>query len=399
MNISNFIDNVVEDYKNELYTDYKNIYNDIYEFINKSDKIILFGGTVLNCLFTKEHKIYKDNTLYDIDTLSYDPINVGKSLVKFLQKKGHKYIQFSKSAIDNVFNIRINFRNLVDIGYTEVHLFKKLVTLRNTYDSKVYANEFVNSVPVCFIFFALYKELGSFILSSHRWNKVYERYSLFIDNVVDQKLFNHAKYVKSNVSEEDSNLILELYNNIKDDDNLVIGGKLAFEKIMGNINEDFTNSYLYNSLIVCTTDYDAVLNKIQHLISINNLDVKINTFTSKISSNVVISRNGNDLMKIMHNNNYCCSYFTYKKKIKYATFVSLITILTNNMIIDDINKYGEYIHLIKRIHEVYFEKFKKYNQKFMNKTCYGNVTTIEDLRIRFWKTSVNDTIIMKSDMN
>lgn len=391
MSINNIIEDIVNDYKHNQAIDYSKIYNDIYKFFEKED-VIVFGGAALNVLLPNSKKIYNTNSIYDIDILTYKPIVVGKKLVEYLHNKGHKYIQFSRSPVEKVFNVKITFRNIIDIGYIDKEIYDKLVILFNRDKKKLNYDFKYKIAPQVYLMFALYRELSTPERSLYRWTKIFSRYELFLETFI--KNHNNIREVSYYPKNNNS----ELYQNIFDvivNEECVISGLKGFQYLTQN---KFTcdNNDLYNKLIISAIKPDTILKKLKKIIKDNRLIIIEHKYnTNKIPGHYSLMKGNFEVLKIIDNSNNCCS-FVETNHIKVGSFVTIMTDLLYDLL-NNINYYDYYIKLFNN-----FLKFFKRNKKiitvdkFLNTSCYGIVENIDIMRIKHWHKPYNENIILKT---
>lgn len=390
MSINNIIEDIVNDYKHNLAIDYSKIYADIFNFFEKED-VIVFGGAALNLLLPTSKKIYNNNSIYDIDVLTYKPIVLGKKLVDYLHKKGHKYIQFSRSPVEKVFNVKITFRNIIDIGYIDKDIYDKLVILFNQ-DKKKFGYDFKYKIaPQVYLMFALYRELSIPETSLYRWTKIFSRYELFLDtfkkNNIQEEVLNYSKNNNTKLYEDIFDIIVK--------EECVISGVKGFQYLSQN-KFSCDNNDLYNKLIISAIKPNNIIIKLKSIIKSNNLVVIEHKYnTTKMPCYHSIMRGNFEILKIIDNSNNCCSYVEIKH-IKVGTFVTIMTHLLYDLM-NNIKLKDYYIQLFNNFLYFYTKNKKIITvEKFLNTSCYGIVQNIDIMRIKHWNKSENENIILKT---
>ncbi len=101
----------------------------IEEYIKQHNRKI-YGGTALNMLLPKQHKIYKRNTLPDYDFFSPDPWVDAVQLADLLYKAGYKYTETKAGIHKGTFKVFANFWPVADITYLPLDLYDQVPTLK-----------------------------------------------------------------------------------------------------------------------------------------------------------------------------------------------------------------------------------------------------------------------------
>jgi len=155
---------------------YYSIFETAYQYLVSKD-ILLYGGTALNELLPDKMKIYKVNSLPDIDIFSKNAHELAKRLVKHFISKGFssKTTSLTEALHEGTYKVFVDGVPVVDISNI-THAEYKVLYMNSTI-SKTYSVRVVNPQFIRMSLHLIMSKAESDSL--RRWEKVLNRMNLF----------------------------------------------------------------------------------------------------------------------------------------------------------------------------------------------------------------------------
>ena len=155
------------------YKKYVGLFDDVVAFL-KQKKVLLYGGAAINELLPKSLKIYKDETLPDIDIFCVEGKKVAESVVKHFKKKGYTFTSASEALYPGTFKVYAEGMQVLDVTSLSKNAFKRLSN-----GGHVLGNG-LKTVDPEFLRMTLHIMLSQ-PRDSHRWSKVLTRTVAFYE--------------------------------------------------------------------------------------------------------------------------------------------------------------------------------------------------------------------------
>jgi len=151
----------------------KDIVSIVENFLIKN-QLLCYGGTAINNLLPKKYRFYSDDKdIPDYDFFSTTPIKHAKKLADEFYENGFSDVEAKVGVHNGTYKVFVNFIGIADITYIEPEIFKNL-------KSESIEKENILYVPSNYLLMMMYKELSSPEGNISRWEKVFNRFSLFI---------------------------------------------------------------------------------------------------------------------------------------------------------------------------------------------------------------------------
>lgn len=165
--IEKIVEQKADEIENNNYQKYKTIFDMTIRFLQKKE-LLLYGGFAINELMPASLKIYKKNTLPDIDFFTYKPKEIATYLVKQFRNAGYDTSSFSEALHPGTFKVFVHGLQVADITGVSKTAFQRL-----SKDSVKGAS----GLPIVdpqYLRMTLHV-LMSQAIDSHRWPKVFAR--------------------------------------------------------------------------------------------------------------------------------------------------------------------------------------------------------------------------------
>lgn len=163
----------------EKYEEFKHLFEDVKEFIIKK-KRILYGGTALNEMLSKNKKFYKETQLPDYDVFTPTPKKDSLELARFLKKRGYNYIEIKPGFWHKgTFKVFAEFQPLVDFTFVRRKFYNFLLEQEKKNPHQNQSDPKLLNVPPLLLLYSFYKELSRPKGSLYRLKKVFSRFKIF----------------------------------------------------------------------------------------------------------------------------------------------------------------------------------------------------------------------------
>lgn len=107
----------------------KGAFKIVADYIKKNQRKI-YGGTAINMLLPRGHKIYKASELPDYDFFSPDPWTDAVNIANLLYKAGHKYVQTRAGVHKGTYKVFADFWPVADVTYLPEDLYKQVGSVK-----------------------------------------------------------------------------------------------------------------------------------------------------------------------------------------------------------------------------------------------------------------------------
>lgn len=336
----------------------KKLFNLLIKFIKKN-KLILYGGTAINIYLPDNKKFYNDIDIPDYDLYTNDAIKIGKKLINLISKHNFKYVQMRQSLF-NIKTFKIFVENIPLCDITEVSDI-----YYNLYLSTSNKIQNLNILNQHILIYSMLLELSQPNLSYYRWEKVYNRYTIF-NKIYGFNNLNNIDKINNKIDIKIDNKYLDILNDLL----LIIKNNkyplMNFNAINLLYNKKLLN--FYHNLIPYITIFS--LNP-KFIIDYCSKIININIIQNE--DNIFIYLDDIFLIDIINANNTCISICSYKQytigtlfSIKYYLYKYLIFHNSNNK-----NIFEYFIYLNNKL----IKKSKCNNNCLMNIECYGNINS------------------------
>jgi len=346
------------------------LFNLLIKFI-KQNKLILYGGTAINIYLPDNKKFYNDIDIPDYDLFTDDAIKIGKKLIDLISKHNFKYVQMRQSLF-NIKTFKIFVENIPLCDITEVSNIDY-----NLYLSTSNKIQNLNILNQHVLIYSMLLELSQPNLSYYRWEKVYNRYTIF-NKIYGFNNLNKIHKINNKIDNKIDNKYLYILNDLL----LIIKNNKYPLMNLNAINLLNNNNLLnfYHKLIPYITIF--ALNP-KFIIDYCSKIININIIQNE--DNIFIYLDDIFLIDIIIANNTCisiCSYKQYNIGTLFSIKFYLYKYLIYNNYNDDINNFFKYfIYLNNKL----IKKSKCNNNCLMNIECYGNInSTLWEIRKQKW---------------
>jgi len=109
-------------------TEFRDVYNNIIDYIKRKKKII-YGGYAQNHLIKMKNKndaFYKETDLADIEFYSHEPLTDVVELCDFLHSKGFSHVEGKDGVHPETYKIFVNYQNYCDLSYMPKNVYDNL---------------------------------------------------------------------------------------------------------------------------------------------------------------------------------------------------------------------------------------------------------------------------------
>lgn len=200
----------------------KKLFDDVKLFLIKKKRII-YGGTALNEILPESKKFYKPKQLPDYDVFTPTPKQDAIELAKYLNKKGHNYIEVKKGFWHpGTFKVFAEFLPLVDFTFVRRKFYNFLLKQTETNPVKNQSDPRLKIVFPILSLWSIYKELSRPGGSLYRLKKVFTRFKVF------QKEFSIkpqvTRFSMDNMKEEHIPYIQTMRDYLKQNNIPFVGG-------------------------------------------------------------------------------------------------------------------------------------------------------------------------------
>ena len=155
------------------YKKYAGLFDAVVAFL-KRKKVLLYGGAAINELMPKALKIYKEETLPDIDIFCVDGKKVAESVVKHFKKSGYTFTSASEALHPGTYKVFAEGMQVLDVTSLSKKAFKRLGSGGHLLDNGL------RTVDPEFLRMTLHVMLSQ-PRDSHRWSKVLARTVAFYE--------------------------------------------------------------------------------------------------------------------------------------------------------------------------------------------------------------------------
>lgn len=342
----------------------------IVEKFLKKNQLLCYGGTAINNLLPKKYQFYsEDKDIPDYDFFSTTPIEHAKKIADAFYENGFSDVEAKVGVHNGTYKVFVNFIGIADITYIEPEIFRNLKAESVKVDGILY-------VPSNYLLMMMYNELSRPEGNISRWEKVFNRFSLFIKHYP-------FKYNKKCIKEEPAS-DLKIFRIIRDVG--ISQGVVFFGGYARTLYSKYDRS-LYSKL----PDF--------HMISENYKDVILNIFTKlrKHYENIQVIQHKNVGEHIPENYEIivngksvafiydvfpgvCYNYNQVEGNINVATIDTILSIyILMTYIKKDNHKLLCACRSLFRIQQKYKAKNIKILRRF-NLPCIGNQITMRDLK-------------------
>jgi hypothetical protein len=114
-------------------SEFKDVYNNILDYIKKKKKII-YGGYAQNQLIKMKNKndtFYRDTDLADIEFYSHEPLTDVVELCDLLHSKGFSHVEGKDGVHPETYKIFVNFQNYCDLSYMPKNVYDNLTYIED----------------------------------------------------------------------------------------------------------------------------------------------------------------------------------------------------------------------------------------------------------------------------
>jgi len=151
----------------------KDIVKIVETFLIKN-QLLCYGGTAINNLLPKKYRFYSDDKdIPDYDFFSTTPIKHAKQLADLFFENGFSDVEAKVGVHNGTYKVYVNFIGIADITYIEPEIFKEL-------KSESIEKQNILYVPSNYLLMMMYNELSRPEGNISRWEKVFNRFSLFV---------------------------------------------------------------------------------------------------------------------------------------------------------------------------------------------------------------------------
>jgi len=336
----------------------KKLFNLLIKFI-KFNKLILYGGTAINIYLPDNKKIYNDIDIPDYDLYTNNAIKTGKKLINLISQHNFKYVQMRQSLF-NIKTFKIFVENIPLCDITEVSNIDY-----NIYLSTSNKIQNLNILNQHLLIYNMLIELSQPNLSYYRWEKVYNRYTIF-NKIYGFNNLNNIHKINNKIDKKIDNKYLHILNDLL----IIIKNNkyplMNFNAINLLYDKNLINFYHYSIPYITTFSLNPkfIIDYCSKIININIIQNEDNIF---------IYLDDIFLIDIINANNTCISICSYKQytigtlfSIKYYLYKYLIYANSDNK-----NIFQYFIYLNNKL----IKKSKCNNNCLMNTECYGNINS------------------------
>lgn len=201
---------------------YHHLFEMAIDFL-KTQNVLLYGGYAINELMPANDKIYKKNSLPDIDVFSVFPSQVAKGLVKMFKDKGIELTNFSEALHEGTYKVFVQGIQIVDITGMSKRAFDKLRKRSVEGDSGM------RVVDPQFLRLSLHMMLSQ-TNSSDRWPKVFARLNTFYRHFPPKEC-KGAAGTSTTSSQLPEEMVAAIYKHLKQTPYVLFGSKEMQEMV------------------------------------------------------------------------------------------------------------------------------------------------------------------------
>jgi hypothetical protein len=161
------------------YKDSQGIYNVVKNFVIDKN-LVIYGGMALNELLPKSKKFYGKYDIKDIDCFSPNAKQHAIELSHLLFDRGFEYIEVKAGIHAGTFKVYSGFKSVADITQVTDVFYKYILKKARQHPTTNQSDKRLLIAPEVFLKWSLYKELSRPEGSIHRWEKIFERYLIFV---------------------------------------------------------------------------------------------------------------------------------------------------------------------------------------------------------------------------
>lgn len=346
----------------------------IVEKFLKKNQLLCYGGTAINNLLPKKYQFYnEDKDIPDYDFFSTTPIEHAKKLADIFYENGFSDVEAKAGVHNGTYKVFVNFIGIADITYIEPEIFRNLKAESVKLEGILY-------VPSNYLLMMMYNELSRPEGDISRWEKVFNRFSLFIKYY---PIKYNRKCININEKEPDKD-DLKVFRIIKD---VGISEKVVFFGGYARILYSKYDKSLYSKIPdfrIISENFDlTTFNICKELFKYyqNIKIIKNKNVGEHIPVNYEIIVNNKSVAFVYDLfPGVCYNYNTVEGNINVAT---IDTILSIYILLSYINKDKHKIlcacKSLFRIQHKYRMKNIKILKRF-NLPCIGNQITLRDLK-------------------
>lgn len=361
----------------------KNIIKIVENFISKK-KLICYGGTAINNILPKEDQFYNlDIELPDYDFFSINAINDAKELANLYYNAGYTEVEAKAGIHTGTYKVYVNFIPVADITQLNIEVFNALKKQAIKINNILYT-------PPDFLRMSMYLELSRPRGDISRWEKILKR--LFLLNKhypLNNPKCNNISFMRNfqGKKKEVNNLIYLIKKT------LVNQGVVFFGAYATSLYNYYNNTSHFDKK---SPDFDVLSEEPKKTAIILKETLEVNGYKNvkiykKPGIGEIIAQHyevvyGNDSIVYIYKPLACHSYNVIKLNnlnIKVATIDTIMSfylafIFSNRKYYDHNRIYCMAQFLFNTQN---FNRLKQFGllKRFSFK-CYGNQTTIEDIR-------------------
>ncbi len=353
------------------------VYNEIYNFIRKNNRIV-YGGYAQNSLIkvkNKEDVFYKDTDIADIEFYSPDPIGDMMDICDILKSKNYKYVEGKEGVHNETYKIFVNFINYCDISYLAPNIFNNCPSIK--------VNDMHMTHPH-FMLIDAYRVYNDPMTSYFRLKKTFVRFNKLIkyypfnENMIYNKFEFTTKMDKKNID----SILKFIRKNIIHNNKLIVIGHYAFNQLMklSNAPTTYTIDTTFYQLI--STNYEKDINNITNILIRRYKNIKTkkyNPFSQFLGKSTEFYINDDLVLRVYDNNDRCTVYrYSDKKKTYFGTYQLIFMYILIQYILGIIRKnkfiemmYGSMIMRLIKARDKYLEENGK---TVLDKTIFQEFT-------------------------
>lgn len=205
------------------YQKYHHLFELAINFLKKHD-VLLYGGYAINELMPAKDKIYKKNTLPDIDVFTVKSRGLAKDMVKMLKKHGIEIASFSEALHPGTYKVFVQGIQIVDITGISKRAFDKLAK------RSVKGDTGIPVVDPQFLRLSLHMLLSQ-ANNADRWPKVFSRLNNFYRNFPPERCdASHSNKTHDQLPED---ILKNIYQYLKTTPFIVFGSR-EIQEMMGD---------------------------------------------------------------------------------------------------------------------------------------------------------------------
>ena len=373
------------------------------------NNLLLYGGTAINGLLSKENKFYKTRELPDYDFFSPNARKHAKELTQIYYKMGYKYSEMKSGSHYGTFKVYANFTAVADVTDIPETLYKKM------YKNHLVTDIGAKCVPLNFLKMSMYLELSRPDGDISRWPKTFQRLTL-LDRTfkAEYKLPKEINLYNNNIENVEIKSILNTVREYIIFRKLVCFGTYAFSYFYNNstpIKRLSANSTFFDCLSENAQQTIDELNTIlSNMYLIPKEELKLNLekidYIGLVGTRTVLKKHSglhhaeffpdhytitlkNYKIISLFQTEACYSYFEDPgTKIRIASIDTMLSLyyafLFSSRKYIQCPKIEYMIKYLINLQYKHFKSNKNQYRRFLT-TCYGRQKQIRNLKLNKWK--------------